>query len=310
MMHPKEITVMEMGAIAHTKLAQEREASVMGITSHGTFLLLASGWVVFLSPDVYRGPLTLNYKGGPDDFGFLKTGSPARVHPDHIFFPESSLAIHTGQAKTWHAPPLHRDTLPPSQRLSQMALVARQLLARGQASDFGVLIPDMLGDMGASKAQETPVYPLMERLQNSLHEGKLTAIVEGMQAILGMGGGLTPSGDDVVTGYLLTLTRWGHALAPDLEIKALARDILQGAYRKTTTLSANLIECASLGQANERLILALDGILSGNTDAPTCARYLAGWGNTSGVDALAGMALALSAGNKFAKRSKNYGSHP
>ena len=298
MMPAKEITVMEMGAIAQTKLALEREASVMGITSRGLFLLLASGWVVFLSPDAYRGPLTLNYRGGPDDFRFLKNGSPARVYPDKISFLESMLTIHTGQASTWQAPPLPKDILPPDQRLSQMALVAGQLLARGGASDFGMLIPSILGDEEASKAQRNPVLPFMEHLQNSLQEGKPTAIAERMQAILGMGAGLTPSGDDVVTGCLLTLTRWGHALAPGLNIRALAQDVCQGAYRKTTTLSANLIECASLGQANERLILALDGMLGGNIDAPTCAGYLAGWGNTSGLDALAGMALALSAGNE------------
>jgi hypothetical protein len=134
---------------------------------------------------------------------------------------------------------------------------------------------------------------LVKRLQLALREGQLAAIADCLEAILGLGAGLTPSGDDVTAGILLALTRWGHVLAPDLEIKALAEDVVQRAYRKTTTLAANLIECASLGQANERLILALDGILSGHADAPTCAEYLAGWGHTSGMDALAGMALAM-----------------
>ena len=293
MMPAKEITVMEMGAIAQTKLALEREASLMGITSHGLFLLLASGWVVFLSPDAYRGPLTLNYRGGHNDFGFLKNGSPARVYPDKISFLETMLTIHTGQASIWQAPPLPKDILPPGQRLSQMALVAGQLLARGGASDFGMLIPAILGDEEASKAQRNPVLPFMERLQNSLQEGKPTAIAESMQAILGMGAGLTPSGDDVVTGCLLTLTRWGHALAPGLNIRALAQDVCQGAYRKTTTLSANLIECASQGQADERLILALDGLVAGRPDIGAIVACLRDWGSTSGGDTLLGMALAM-----------------
>jgi hypothetical protein len=282
----------------------------MGNTSRGLFLRLASGWVVFLSPDAYSGPLTLNYRGDPDDFKFLRINSPARVYPDHIFFLESKIAVHTAQASIWQAPPLPEDILPTSQRLNQMALVARQMLARGGSSDFGLLIPAILGDEVASKTQDNPVFPLVERLQRSLWGGKLTAIVEDLQAILGMGAGLTPSGDDVVMGCLLALTRWGHALSPGLEIKAPAQDVVQGAYRKTTTLSANLIECASQGQANERLVLALDGMMSGNPDASTCAGYLAGWGNTSGLDALAGMALALSAENESAKRREQHGEHP
>ncbi len=296
MMLAKEITVTQVGMIAHTKLAQEREASVIGITSRGLFLHLSSGWVVFLSPDVYRGPLTLNYSGGPDDFSFLRSGLPARVYPDHLVIQEAGLVIHTGQASPWQAPPPPKEILAPHKRCSQLALVAQQLLARQTASDFGVLIPVILGiDEATHKAQGNPVYPLVKRLQQALQEGHPADIANNLEAILGLGAGLTPSGDDLTAGYLLALTRWGHALAPGLEINALAQDVVQRAYRKSTTLSANLIECASQGQANERLILALDGIMSGHPDALTCADYLSGWGHTSGLDSLAGMAFALSA---------------
>ncbi len=295
MMLAKEITVTQMGMIAHTKLAQEREASPMGITSHGLFLHLSSGWVVFLSTDVYRGPLTLNYSGDPDDFSFLRSGLPARVYPDHLVMQEAGLVIHTGQASSWQAPLPPKEILAPGQRLNQTSLVAQQLLARQAASDFGALIPVVLGFEGAHKAQGNPVYPLVKRLQQALREGQLAATADALETILGLGAGLTPSGDDLAAGCLLALTRWGHLLAPGLEIKALAQDVVQRAYRKTTTLSANLIECASQGQANERLILALDGIMSGHPDALTCADYLSGWGHTSGLDSLAGTALALSA---------------
>jgi hypothetical protein len=289
----KEIIVTEIGMIAHTKLAQEMEASVMGITSRGLFLLLSSGWVLFLSPDIYRGPLTLNYSAGPDDFSLLSSGLPARVNADHIAIPDQGLIIHTGQASTWQAPSQPTAALPPSQRKLKLALVARTMLSSQPVSDFGRLIPVVLGFEEINKAQGNPVFPLIERLQQALQEGQLAAIADCLEAILGLGSGLTPSGDDLTAGILLALTRWGHILAPGLEIKALAQDVVQRAYRKTTTLSANLIECASQGQANERLILALDGILSGHPDAPTCADYLAGWGHTSGLDTLAGMALTL-----------------
>ncbi len=78
-----------------------------------------------------------------------------------------------------------------------------------------------------------------------------------------------------------------------MEVEELTRHLLPLAYQKTTTLSANLIECASLGQADERLLLALDGIMTANPDPPTCAAALAAWGNTSGHDALVGMALCI-----------------
>lgn len=293
MMPSKEIIVTEIGMIAHTKLAQAEEASVMGITSRGLFLLLSSGWVLFLSPDVYRGPLTLNYSTGLDDFSFLTSGMPARVYADHIAIQDQGLTIHTRQASTWQAPPRPTVALPASQRKLKLALVARTMLAEQPASDFGVLIPVILGFEEINPAQGNPAYLPVKLLQQALREGQLAAISDCLESILGLGAGLTPSGDDLTAGMLLALTRWGHILAPNLDINALAQDVVQRAYRKTTTLSANLIECASHGQANERLILALDGILSGLPDAPTCADYLAGWGHTSGLDTLAGMALTL-----------------
>jgi hypothetical protein len=63
----------------------------------------------------------------------------------------------------------------------------------------------------------------------------------------------------------------------------------------TATLSANLIECASLGQADERLTGALDGLLSGAVDPDRIAASLAGWGSSSGAGVLAGMWLASGA---------------
>src|SRR5574341_1998047 len=201
----KEITVTQMGMIAHTKLAQEREASVMGITSHGLFLHLYSGWVVFLSPDVYRGPLTLNYSGDPDDFSILRSGLPARVYPDHLIIQEAGLVIHTGQASPWRASPPPNEVMAPDQRLNQLALVAQQLLARQAASDFGMLIPVILGIEEPRKAQGNPVYPLVKRLQQALREGQLAATADALEAILGLGAGLTPSGDDLAAGCLLAI---------------------------------------------------------------------------------------------------------
>ena len=67
----------------------------------------------------------------------------------------------------------------------------------------------------------------------------------------------------------------------------------QAAYEKTTTLSANLIDCAARGLANERLINTLDWILTGEPGEANVIANLLGWGNSSGVDAFTGMAAAI-----------------
>ncbi|MHB9033822.1 MAG: oxamate carbamoyltransferase subunit AllH family protein, partial [Anaerolineae bacterium] len=100
------------------------------------------------------------------------------------------------------------------------------------------------------------------------------------------------SGDDLISGLLLTYNRYQEVLKPPFSLANLNSAILESAYMKTTKLSANLIECASLGQADERLISALDGILAGTTHTARCADLIISWGSSSGCDALVGMALA------------------
>jgi hypothetical protein len=120
-------------------------------------------------------------------------------------------------------------------------------------------------------------------------------MADQMASLLGLGDGLTPAGDDLILGLLLILNRWGGVLAPGFDVRPLNRAAIDQARQKTTALSQSLIACAALGQADERLLLALDGIMTDQTDPPACAAQLAGWGSSSGAAALAGMGVGLSA---------------
>jgi hypothetical protein len=117
-------------------------------------------------------------------------------------------------------------------------------------------------------------------------------MVSGFRRVMGLGSGLTPSGDDLIAGFLLAASRYKEVVFPNLNRPSFYASILEIAYQKTSLLSANLIECASQGQADERLVHALDGIMAGSIDPATSAQYLLGWGNSSGGDAFLGMALA------------------
>ncbi|MBI5348552.1 MAG: DUF2877 domain-containing protein [Chloroflexi bacterium] len=114
--------------------------------------------------------------------------------------------------------------------------------------------------------------------------GSLPTNLQSLISNLGLGPGLTPSGDDVVIGFLLTLNRYGHYAHNDL--------FIQESKRRTTTLSANLIECAAQGLADERLIRLIDCIFTGDKNDRALDEML-GWGESSGFNVLKGMALAI-----------------
>ena len=70
--------------------------------------------------------------------------------------------------------------------------------------------------------------------------------------------------------------------------------ITLAAYQQTTTISANLIECATIGEADQRLIAALDCLMTQEPCTVEIIGDLLNWGHTSGVDTLLGMLTALS----------------
>jgi hypothetical protein len=110
---------------------------------------------------------------------------------------------------------------------------------------------------------------------------------------LGAGAGLTPSGDDFVTGLLLALNRWKDILWDRDDLDLINQSIVEAAYQKTTTLGANLIELASFGEGDERILKAIDWIMGGKTDESSIVDNLLDWGSSSGVDMLVGFAAAI-----------------
>jgi hypothetical protein len=130
-------------------------------------------------------------------------------------------------------------------------------------------------------------------LRIAVHSGQPPEVIAALVADLGRGPGLTPAGDDLALGFLLALNRWGDLLRPDLPIEPINKALVGAARQRTTTLSASLIECAARGLADERLVAALDGLVTGNLAEDRIVEYLQSWGHTSGAAVMQGMGFVL-----------------
>jgi hypothetical protein len=129
------------------------------------------------------------------------------------------------------------------------------------------------------------LWTIVEKLAS----GNLDGLVESLSQLLGLGPGLTPLGDDLILGILLTINRWGHVLYPGYAFTELNQNLIIKAQQETTRLSASLITCAAEGLADERLISMLDAFFnSGNIRKDDFERLLL-WGSSSGIAVLAGI---------------------
>ncbi|MDP8921528.1 MAG: DUF2877 domain-containing protein [Chloroflexota bacterium] len=108
----------------------------------------------------------------------------------------------------------------------------------------------------------------------------------------GLGPGLTPSGDDLLAGFLVGVQRVGHRAKPVLGVAVVV------ATRGTTTdIAIARVRHAANGLIEERLEDVLAAVLIGDgTDLESAVRRAATWGHTSGVDTLVGLCLGLRLG--------------
>lgn len=124
-------------------------------------------------------------------------------------------------------------------------------------------------------------------LADGCARGDLARAVDAAERIVGLGPGLTPSGDDALAGLLLALRLLGGAVPGGGRALWLA-DWLSAAVTayaddRTTSLAATLLRCAARGQASVEAGAVLRGIAGQDPIAPAVGRLLAS-GHTSGAD--------------------------
>jgi hypothetical protein len=130
--------------------------------------------------------------------------------------------------------------------------------------------------------------PMLSGLITALDIGDRRPAAEAATRLIGLGQGLTPSGDDVLVGIEAAL----HALArPTAGFLVLATSGVEG---RTTALAATLLHHAAGGEFAERLHVLLAALLGSDDEAiPAAIDRAVAWGATSGTDCLLGVLIGL-----------------
>lgn len=134
-------------------------------------------------------------------------------------------------------------------------------------------------------------HPAILRLQHWIAQGVRGRAPAGVPALVGMGPGLTPAGDDLIGGALIAL----HTMHRYAVAGRLAAWALRHAENGTSRISRAHLACAARGQGGEAFHALLRAVLSGQRNLATELAAIDTVGHTSGWDAAAGAALALQA---------------
>lgn len=259
------------------------QAKILGTTSRGVFLLCASNRVIFISKEVFRGPWTINLANPNSNLTAPASGSFVNWDGQTLGFDHGGFRVRISCASEWAPPSRLAALLPPDRVMDNLKTIAAKTIER---DGFAPLLACLAGLPGnyAVPAELRPAEQAVRELISFENDGR-----KPLESFLGVGRGLTPSGDDFIAGYLLAYSRW----LPQINANLLPAGLIEEAYHCTTTLSANLIEAASQGSADERILSAADSLFCGFPDPEIGAAQALAYGSSSGIDALTGMATAF-----------------
>jgi hypothetical protein len=175
------------------------------------------------------------------------------------------LSVSAGNAKAWQPSP-HEAGQP---KLNALKEAAKN---RIPAEGLGCLI------LGAHNALSGHAQPALEALERWLVGN---ALGNEAEQLIGLGPGLTPSGDDYLGGMLVALRLTGRGM----QAEGLWRWLQPRLKERTSAISAAHLAAAAAGEAHE----ALHDVLNGNLDL----EKLDAVGHCSGWDGLAGAVAVL-----------------
>ncbi|MEP7357283.1 MAG: DUF2877 domain-containing protein [Anaerolineales bacterium] len=271
---------------ARALLANTKTAQVLNVFERACNLVNPAGAVLSLV-STGRGmtPFGLLVPGGSPPFSALVSAA-SLVRVEREVLRVGALAIVYRQAQDWNPTPdwiaLRRLFAQPSS-LSNLALAASARPSRGSLLELfaeGGAISDPLVDRCRSGAQ---------RLLDGLRQHAEGRAIEGAALLAGVGGGLTPAGDDFIVGALLEA--WAGLYGAGLE--PLAKSVADAAAGRTTTLSGAYLRAAALGECSAPWHSLFGALLTGEPIAINHAlTNLLAVGHTSGGDGLAGLLAA------------------
>jgi Protein of unknown function (DUF2877) len=292
--------ILTLGEFARDALGAHSTGDILAVFRHSFYIRLGP-YALCLGPaGIGKGPINIVTQT-PDETKWPQLGlmqyQPVSVSQTAIDV-ASRVRFNITGADVWRPPRLPQfscDTLRAGLKLLFDSAPRRSPGGLGAT----LTVPDMLAARPSSsddpllRLARTPIHDVAAWLADALarKSGPDNAPPPpSVQNLIGLGPGLTPSGDDFVGGLMVALHYLGFAAIA----AAIAGAVLPIASRDTNTISAQLLRCAATGQAASTLFDILDAILTGdNLEAGLDA--INAIGHTSGWDSLAGAALVCTA---------------
>jgi hypothetical protein len=217
----------------------------------------------------------------------IRPGMAVLPSPDGLAVPTAAVEIDLSRAVTWSPALPAGARFEPTAELAGAVDAARIVAVRFTPS--GGLAPMPSGDDEPGEPWLFRARDLIGAQTTALGTGDVASAVGPTIDLIGLGIGLTPSGDDYLVGMLAGLDATGDPARHDLALAIAAH-----APSRTTAVGAAALGHAAAGSYSERLhdlLVAFGGGRLRDLAAPIERMMV--YGATSGSDTLVGLFAAL-----------------
>jgi hypothetical protein len=288
----RPLAAFEVGCVARDALVPGRRGELGAVFERSFYVSLGDTEVCVGPPGLGAGPLNLRCHETPGDWraAGLRVGMTVLAGVRGLHLPPQ-IAISFANAAVWTpAPPGPWNG---ASLGAGLAALDALLPARIPKEGLGILALPTEHAVGAATpvvaAAREPAAALTAFLRRAFEAEPPTAPPD-LRALIGLGPGLTPSGDDLLGGALVALHLLGRGDLAGTLWHRLRGELARG----TNPISRAHLGAAARGLGGAALHAVLNDLLSGEGGA--LERRLAAIdaiGHSSGWDALAGAVLAL-----------------
>jgi hypothetical protein len=286
------VPILGCGVLAREACRRGCDLTIAAAFARCIYLRSGTTFLCVGEPALGNGPLTLvadlRAHRGFSGLG-LRVGKRAQASDRGIAI-GNSVSFRINECPTWHQP--RWPHVPGTEELIETAAsIARRAMRAAPDGFAGAALgmQEKAGDLFA-RTERTRIERFTSWLTADVTiPGDAETLPAAVRGLVGLGTGLTPSGDDFLVGSLALLDAIGqHALRESL-VQAVAL-IPPGL---TSDLSLCLLRATAAGHVGEMAHRLVSSVITGDVDAAIAAAGAIG--HSSGWDMLAGISTTLTA---------------
>jgi len=281
-----------IGAFAKRALDSALFGRVVVVFEHSLYLEVNGSWFCLADANLGFGPLTVSVKRnyGKNWINSFTVGRLVKLSPIGISVEDSTI-ISTRGVCSWH-PPKSSSWTKNSLMLGlhELENIAQAKVPAEGLGKFVFENPDRFLESAEIRAAKHSIGTLRDWLKECFEfQIPVTLDKQVVAALLGLGPGLTPSGDDFLGGMLIALHVCGEK-SVQKQLFTQVKSLLNNAG----LVSRAHLKAAALGEGSHSLHQVLNMLLEGDdTNLESGINAINQIGHTSGWDGLAGVAVVL-----------------